>query len=397
MDKNKLKINLSKKIDISNLRIFESPSYYRIFEKILLNIDYKNEKLLSLSDLIHYKLHKKKKFSPKENWSLITKLIFSQYFLNKDYNPTSKEDSFYEINLFAYKYILYFCKTIMIKINFKSIKNKISIIELRNNYLSNCLQKCEIKAQRRLKTRRKIRYQELIQKIIAQSKKDNSLNNRTSISVTNNFKVLIGSRRSIIHKKLNVNIIDQINYYKNKQNEHLSDDQKEIIYIAENKLPKGHFTEKFIGPTDEEGVYKKHFDITNKHLKKNVFNKHFRNQKRKFLLSPLHDNNSNSSLYKSSFPSLNNCFSLGNVYNKNTSVYQNYLKLNKNKKNYNFNSFNNSNNSKSKSKSKSKINIKISDNYHNMKLDGKKMLLGYQSKKKLNFKKFFFSKSDMFY
>ena len=76
MDKNKLKINLSKKIDISNLRIFESPSYYRIFEKILLNIDYKNEKLLSLSDLIHYKLHKKKKFYPKENWSLITKLIF---------------------------------------------------------------------------------------------------------------------------------------------------------------------------------------------------------------------------------------------------------------------------------------------------------------------------------
>ena len=43
MDKNKLKINLSKKIDISNLRIFESPSYYRIFEKLLLNIDYKNE------------------------------------------------------------------------------------------------------------------------------------------------------------------------------------------------------------------------------------------------------------------------------------------------------------------------------------------------------------------
>ena len=68
MDKNKLRINLSKNINISNLRLFESPSYYRIFEKILLKVDYKKEKILSLTDLIHNKYHKKKKFSAKKNW-----------------------------------------------------------------------------------------------------------------------------------------------------------------------------------------------------------------------------------------------------------------------------------------------------------------------------------------
>ena len=395
MDKNTLRINLSKNINISNLRLFESPSYYRIFEKILIKVDYKKEKILSLTDLIHNKYHKKKKFSAKKNWGIISKSIFSQYYLNKDFNPTTKEKCFYNINLFAYKYILHLCKSIMIKINFISMKNKISIREIRDNYLNVCLEKCEIRAKRRIKTKRRTRYHELIKNMINQSKKDKNKNNRTSISVTNDFKVLVGSRRSLIQNKLNLNIIEQINYYKNKENEYLSDDQKEIIYITENKLPKGHFTEKFIGPTDEEGVYKKHLDITHHNLKKKVINRNFRNHKRQYLLSPIHNNNSNSTFYKSTFPVLNKCVSFRDDYkNNNTSLYQHYSNLIQKKKIY---SFNYSNNSKTKSKSKSKINIKLLENNFNCKYDGKKIFFGHQSEKNFQFKNFFFSKSDMFY
>lgn len=275
------------------------------------------------------------------------------------------------------------------------MKNKISIREIRDNYLNVCLEKCETRAKRRIKTKRRTRYHELIKNMINQSKKDKNKNNRTSISVTNDFKVLVGSRRSLIQNKLNLNIIEQINYYKNKENEYLSDDQKEIIYITENKLPKGHFTEKFIGPTDEEGVYKKHLDITHHNLKKKVINRNFRNHKRQYLLSPIHNNNSNSTFYKSTFPVLNKCVSFRDDYkNNNTSLYQHYSNLIQKKKIY---SFNYSNNSKTKSKSKSKINIKLLENNFNCKYDGKKIFFGHQSEKNFQFKNFFFSKSDMFY
>ena len=51
-----------KKIDFSGLRIFKSPEYYKLFEKILMKIDYKKEKISSLYELINLKYYKKKIF-----------------------------------------------------------------------------------------------------------------------------------------------------------------------------------------------------------------------------------------------------------------------------------------------------------------------------------------------
>ncbi len=56
-----------KKIDLSGLRIFKSPEYYKLFEKILIKIDYKKEKISSLYELINLKYFKKKKIFSKKN------------------------------------------------------------------------------------------------------------------------------------------------------------------------------------------------------------------------------------------------------------------------------------------------------------------------------------------
>ena len=349
-----------KKIDLSGLRIFKSPEYYKLFEKILIKIDYKKEKISSLYELINLKHYKKKKFSVKKTWNIITKSILTTIYLSKDCQQISKEESYIKTNLFAYKYIYKYCKEMMIKINLISIKNRINLKRIRNEYLNLCLTECEKIAKRSLKSKEHLRYHELIKRIISQSKKEKN-KIKSSVLVTNNFKVLIGKRESIIKKKIQFNLMEHLHFVKRKETENLSEEQKEINFIAENNLPKGHFTEKFIGPTDIDGVYQKYLDLQCNNLKKKI--KINRNKKRKIYISPLQ--NSNSSSQQNSFPVLTTCFSSDTLKKKKYSVTKfndcNFIRIKK--KNANINCSLSKSNVKSFDNKNDKIEIYKNNNY----------------------------------
>ena len=349
-----------KKIDLSGLRIFKSPEYYKLFEKILIKIDYKKEKISSLYELINLKHFKKKKFSVKKTWNIITKAILTTIYLNKDCQQTSKEESYIKTNLFAYKYIYKYCKEMMIKINLISIKNRINLKRIRNEYLNLCLTECEKIAKRSLKSKEHLRYHELIKRIISQSKKEKN-KIKSSVLVTNNFKVLIGKRESIIKKKIQFNLMEHLHFVKRKETENLSEEQKEINFIAENNLPKGHFTEKFIGPTDIDGVYQKYLDLQCNNLKKKI--KINRNKKRKIYISPVQ--NSNSSSQQNSFPVLTTCFSSDTLKKKKYSFikFNNYNFIKIKKKNANINCSLSKSNVKSFDNKNDKIEIYKNNNY----------------------------------
>ena len=68
-----------KKIDLSGLRIFKSPEYYKLFEKILIKIDYKKEKISSLYELINLKYYKKKTIFNKKNMEYNNKSNINNY------------------------------------------------------------------------------------------------------------------------------------------------------------------------------------------------------------------------------------------------------------------------------------------------------------------------------
>ena len=343
-----------KKIDFSGLRIFKSPENYKLFEKMLVKIDYKKEKISSLYELINLKYYKKKQFSIKKTWNIITKAISTTIYLNKDYQQTTKEESHIKTNLFAYKYIYNFCKIMMIKINIISIQNRVNLRRIRNEYLNLCLTECEKIAKRSLKSKEHLRYHELIKRIISQSKKEKN-KIETSVFVTNNFKVLIGKRESIIKKKIQFNLMEHLHFVKKKEIENLSEEQKEINFITENNLPKGHFTEKFIGPTDVDGVYQKYLDIQSNNLKKKI--KINKKKKRKLYISPLQ--NSNSSSQQKSFPVLTTCFSSDTFRKKKPTFSNNNITnlIRIKKKSGNINYSLNKSNVKSFDNKNDKINI----------------------------------------
>jgi hypothetical protein len=395
-----------KKIDLSGLRIFKSPEYYKLFEKILIKIDYKKEKISSLYELINLKYYKKKNFSVNKTWNIITKAIYTTIYLNKDCQQTSKEESHIKTNLFVYKYIYYFCKVMMIKINIISIQNRVTLKRIRNEYLNLCLTECEKIGKRSLKSKEHLRYHELIKRIISQSKKEKN-KIKSSVFVTNNFKVLIGKRESIIKKKIQFNLMEHLHLVKRKETENLSEEQKEINFIAENNLPKGHFTEKFIGPTDIDGVYQKYLDLQCNNLKKKI--KINRNKKRKIYISPLQ--NSNSSSQQNSFPVLTTCFSSDTLKKKKPSFskFNNYnlIRIKKKTGNNNYSlsksnvkSFDNKINKIDISNSKNDLGISKIDNFIS-KIDIYKKSFSSRKndirKKNLLLNKFLFSKSDMFY
>ena len=349
-----------KKIDFSGLRIFKSPENYKLFEKMLVKIDYKKEKISSLYELINLKYYKKKNFSVKKTWNIITKAIYTTIYLNKDCQQTSKEESHIKTNLFVYKYIYYFCKVMMIKINIISIQNRVTLKRIRNEYLNLCLTECEKIGKRSLKSKEHLRYHELIKRIISQSKKEKN-KMKSSVLVTNNFKVLIGKRESIIKKKIQFNLMEHLHLVKRKETENLSEEQKEINFITENNLPKGHFTEKFIGPTDIEGVYQKYLDLQSLSLKKKI--KINRNKNWKIYNS--HFQNSNSSSQQNSFPVLTTCFSSDTVKKKKPSFskYNNYNLIRIKKKSGNINYSLSKSNVKSFDNKNDKIDIYKNKNY----------------------------------
>ncbi len=273
-----------------------------------------------------------------------------------DYNckiQKSKENAEYIISYLEYKYIKYFSHDSFNKLKHVSKSFNIHIVSLKTIYLNQCMKYCDknFLRSRNIKSNLDLKKNALSQDN-NKTKNNNYLNkykkkNRPSLYITEKFTTIISKKENLIKKKKRASIIEKYNAIKDKKNEPIDENEEELelLYISKNTLPKGHITNKYIGPTDEKSVMNKHKKLlidlklrenTRQYLEEKKNNK----SKKKIVEKNLNEKIINSSIKIKNnnlgLPSLKISFSLNSFIGLKGNTITSTSRTTKNLKNYSF-------------------------------------------------------------
>jgi hypothetical protein len=355
-----------KNLNMKGIKYFKCKKYANIFYEIFNNIE-KDIKIKKLNEVPN-KIIKDESFIPlsgisKEDdsnnkWKLLKNAIDKTLYL--DYKcriQNSKENSDYIISYLSYKYIKYFSHDCFNKLKQLSKSLNIHIISLKTIYLNQCMKYCNNNLLRSRNIRSDL---DLNKNALSQDNTNNRNNinnnyfnkykkkNRLSLYITDKFTTIISKKENLINKKKRASIIENYNAIKDKKNEPIDDNEEELelLYISKKNLPKGHITNKYIGPTDEKSVINKHRKLLiDFKLRENT--RHYieekKNNKSKKKLNT--EKNPNDKLIKSSIkiknnnldlPSLKISFSLNSFIGLKGKTITTTSRTKKNLKNYSF-------------------------------------------------------------
>jgi hypothetical protein len=389
-----------KNLNINGIKLFKCKKYAHIFYQIFNNIekDIKIKKLVEIPN----KIIKDESFIPlseiskesdtKNKWKQIKNAIDKDLYL--DYNcriQKSKENSDFTISYLEYKYIKYFCHVNLKKLKQLSKSINVHIISLKTIYLNQCMKYCDNTLLRSRNIKSNL---DLKKKALSQDNNNNrninyfnkyKKNNRPSLYITDKFTTIISRKENIINKKKRASVIEKYNAIKDKKNEPISENEEELelIYISKNTFPKGHITNKYIGPTDEKSVMNKH--------KKLLIDFKLRENTRHYL----EEKNHNKSKKKIEEKNLNEKLINSSIKSKNNNLGIPSLKIS-----FSLNSFNGIKGNKFNSTSRTTKNLKnnsfIPREIFSYRIKKQKFLINF-SKSSEKITKNYFSKKDMFY
>ena len=351
-----------KNLNMKGIKYFKCKKYANIFYQIFNNI----ENDITIKSLIEVpnKRIKDENFIPlfenskeddkKNKWKQIKNAMDKKLYL--DYNckiQKSKENAEYTISYLEYKYIKYFSHDSFNKLKHVSKSFNIHIVSLKTIYLNQCMKYCDknFLRSRNIKSNLDLKKNALSQDN-NNTKNNNYLNkykkkNRPSLYITEKFTTIISKKENLIKKKKRASIIEKYNAIKDKKNEPIDENEEELelLYISKNTLPKGHITNKYIGPTDEKSVMNKHKKLlidlklrenTRQYLEEKKNNKSKKkivekNLNEKIIHSSIKIKNNNLGL-----PSLKISFSLNSFIGLKGNTITSTSRTTKNLKNYSF-------------------------------------------------------------
>ena len=351
-----------KNLNMKGIKYFKCKKYANIFYQIFNNI----ENDITIKSLIEVpnKRIKDERFIPlfenskeddkKNKWKQIKNAMDKKLYL--DYNckiQKSKENAEYIISYLEYKYIKYFSHDSFNKLKHVSKSFNIHIVSLKTIYLNQCMKYCDknFLRSRNIKSNLDLKKNALSQDN-NNTKNNNYLNkykkkNRPSLYITEKFTTIISKKENLIKKKKRASIIEKYNAIKDKKNEPIDENEEELelLYISKNTLPKGHITNKYIGPTDEKSVMNKHKKLlidlklrenTRQYLEEKKNNK----SKKKIVEKNLNEKIINSSIKIKNnnlgLPSLKISFSLNSFIGLKGNTITSTSRTTKNLKNYSF-------------------------------------------------------------
>ena len=351
-----------KNLNMKGIKYFKCKKYANIFYQIFNNI----ENDITIKSLIEVpnKRIKDERFIPlfenskeddkKNKWKQIKNAMDKKLYL--DYNckiQKSKENAEYTISYLEYKYIKYFSHDSFNKLKHVSKSFNIHIVSLKTIYLNQCMKYCDknFLRSRNIKSNLDLKKNALSQDN-NNTKNNNYLNkykkkNRPSLYITEKFTTIISKKENLIKKKKRASIIEKYNAIKDKKNEPIDENEEELelLYISKNTLPKGHITNKYIGPTDEKSVMNKHKKLlidlklrenTRQYLEEKKNNK----SKKKIVEKNLNEKIINSSIKIKNnnlgLPSLKISFSLNSFIGLKGNTITSTSRTTKNLKNYSF-------------------------------------------------------------
>ena len=351
-----------KNLNMKGIKYFKCKKYANIFYQIFNNIE--NDITIKSLIEVQNKRIKDESFIPlfenskeddkKNKWKQIKNAMDKKLYL--DYNckiQKSKENAEYTISYLEYKYIKYFSHDSFNKLKHVSKSFNIHIVSLKTIYLNQCMKYCDknFLRSRNIKSNLDLKKNALSQDN-NNTKNNNYLNkykkkNRPSLYITEKFTTIISKKENLIKKKKRASIIEKYNAIKDKKNEPIDENEEELelLYISKNTLPKGHITNKYIGPTDEKSVMNKHKKLlidlklrenTRQYLEEKKNNK----SKKKIVEKNLNEKIINSSIKIKNnnlgLPSLKISFSLNSFIGLKGNTITSTSRTTKNLKNYSF-------------------------------------------------------------
>ena len=351
-----------KNLNMKGIKYFKCKKYANIFYQIFNNIE--NDITIKSLIEVQNKRIKDESFIPlfenskeddkKNKWKQIKNAMDKKLYL--DYNckiQKSKENAEYTISYLEYKYIKYFSHVSFNKLKHVSKSFNIHIVSLKTIYLNQCMKYCDknFLRSRNIKSNLDLKKNALSQDN-NNTKNNNYLNkykkkNRPSLYITEKFTTIISKKENLIKKKKRASIIEKYNAIKDKKNEPIDENEEELelLYISKNTLPKGHITNKYIGPTDEKSVMNKHKKLlidlklrenTRQYLEEKKNNK----SKKKIVEKNLNEKIINSSIKIKNnnlgLPSLKISFSLNSFIGLKGNTITSTSRTTKNLKNYSF-------------------------------------------------------------